>query len=206
MTPRAPSLSPDDRRAHLIDRTLDLLRERGNLVTTKEIAAAAEVAEGTIFRAFATKDELITAALRQAFDPTSYLRAITTLPTDIGLREHLIQSVGLMQARFVQTHDLMAAMGMVTIPDDLVGGPGEQRARRARVEEILTGHAETYRDELRVSPRELIRLVRLLAFSGSHPQLTHGEVLRVDHMVDTILYGVAIGRPHCAAGDMDAPC
>jgi AcrR family transcriptional regulator len=45
-----------------------LLVERGKDVSTREIAEAAGIAEGTIFRVFATKDAIIEAIFADAFD------------------------------------------------------------------------------------------------------------------------------------------
>lgn len=72
MPTRAPAMKPDERRAHLLSATVVVLRRSGMAATTKEIAAEAEVAEGTIFRVFSTKDELIQSSLVTAFDPAPY--------------------------------------------------------------------------------------------------------------------------------------
>ena len=69
-------MSADDRRTALIEATLPLLLEHGRTVTSKQIAEAAGVAEGTIFRVFDSKDDLITAALDHAFD----MRAVPRRP------------------------------------------------------------------------------------------------------------------------------
>ena len=69
MSPRAVALPPDQRREALVQATLPLLLVHGRAVTTRQIAEAAGVAEGTIFRVFDSKDELVEAAVRQAFVP-----------------------------------------------------------------------------------------------------------------------------------------
>src|SRR5690606_24835873 len=48
---RARPLAPEERREAILDAVLPLLRERGREVTSRELAEAAGVAEGTIFRA-----------------------------------------------------------------------------------------------------------------------------------------------------------
>ena len=55
-------MAPDERRAALVDVTLQLLREHGRGVTTRQIAEAAGVAEGTIFRVVDSKEQLVDAA------------------------------------------------------------------------------------------------------------------------------------------------
>ena len=65
---RASAMSPDDRRSSIVAATLPLLLEHGEMATTRQIAEAAGVAEGTIFRAFADKDELIAAVVEAAMD------------------------------------------------------------------------------------------------------------------------------------------
>ena len=43
---------------------------------------------------------------------------------------------------------------------------------------------------LRVSPHQVGRLLWMLTFSGSHPEISGGEPLSADDVVDTVLHGV----------------
>ena len=63
---RATALPPEERRSMIVAATLPLLLEHGDRVTTRQIAEAARIAEGTIFRAFADKDEIIVAVVEAA--------------------------------------------------------------------------------------------------------------------------------------------
>ena len=64
-----------ERRAAIIDAVLPLLIECGSGVTTRQIARAAGVSEGTIFNVFADKHELLAAALQVAIDLAPFERA-----------------------------------------------------------------------------------------------------------------------------------
>ncbi len=70
-TTRAAALPPDERRSMIVAATLPLLLEHGDRVTSRQIAEAAGIAEGTIFRAFADKDEIIAAVVEAALDPAA---------------------------------------------------------------------------------------------------------------------------------------
>src|SRR3954447_8585875 len=69
MCPRASAMSPDDRRRAIVRALVPLLVERGGEVSTREIAQAAGIAEGTIFRVFPDKRSLMLAAAEEAINP-----------------------------------------------------------------------------------------------------------------------------------------
>ena len=56
---RAAPMAADDRRQAIVDAVVPLLLEQGGDVTTRQIAEAAGIAEGTIFRVFPDKAALL---------------------------------------------------------------------------------------------------------------------------------------------------
>lgn len=89
-SPRA-RLTPDDRRAAIVEATVPLLTTHGVGVTTRQIAEAAGVAEGTLFRVFDDKHVILVAALARALDPEPVVEQVARIdaarPLDAVLRE-----------------------------------------------------------------------------------------------------------------------
>ena len=186
MTPRAKPLSPDARRAALVAATVPLLTEHGRSLTTTQIADAAGIAEGTIFRVFESKEDLVLAAVEQALDIEPFLAELESIDADRDLATVLLDVVTRMQERFRGIFTLMSAMGMTGPPR----AHKHMEEGRRRAEALTVALIEPHRAELAVSPAELARLVRLLTFSGSHPHLSEGRTLRPEEIVAVLLHGV----------------
>ena len=63
-------MAPDERRKAIVEATLPLLAQYGAGVTTRQIAEAAGIAEGTIFRVFPDKPALLMAAAEETMNPS----------------------------------------------------------------------------------------------------------------------------------------
>src|SRR4051795_3490825 len=68
---RATPMAPDERRRAIVDAVVPLLLEHGDDVTTRQIAEAAGIAEGTIFRVFDDKAALLLEAAREIMNPAT---------------------------------------------------------------------------------------------------------------------------------------
>lgn len=190
--PRATPLAPDERRAQVLDAALPLLRAHGRATTTKQVAEAAGVAEGTLFKVFGTKEELVEAACARVFDPTAFLadlEAAGRASRDRPLRERLVVMTTRLQGRLTGIFDFMIAMGVSGPPPGTRPGDGAGPAARTRVGEVMTTLLAPDADAFRLPVADVVRALRLLTFSGSHPHLADGHPLTPDEIVDLVLDG-----------------
>src|SRR5882762_8812848 len=108
---RAAALPASERRAEIVAATLPLLLAHGSAVTTRQIAEAAGIAEGTIFRVFPDKESLIDAVIESAFDTASVDAALAAIDATLSLEPRLVAAVEIMRRRVVDLLELRAAIG-----------------------------------------------------------------------------------------------
>src|SRR6476660_5611770 len=110
-TKRAAALPPSERRAEIVAATLPLLLVHGASVTTRQIAEAAGIAEGTIFRVFPDKESLIAAVVESAFDATSTDAALAGIDPALPLEARLVEAVEILRRRVADLWQLRTALG-----------------------------------------------------------------------------------------------
>jgi len=203
---RAPRMAPDERRAAIVAATLPLVLRHGAAVTTRQIAQAAGIAEGTIFRVFPDKESVVRAVVTEAFDPAPALAELAAVDRDQPLRERLIAATEVLQ------HRLSEVFGML----DALGWPGPPERRRpppegANPESVNDAFRAAIADlvgederELRVPAVELAHALRLLVFSGTHPLISDGRQLSAERIVSILLDGLR--RPSAPTTTEDHRC
>jgi len=185
-------MAPDERRAAIVDATLPLVLKYGSGVSTRQIAEAADVAEGTIYRVFPDKDALMAAVTAKAFDPQPALRELAKIDRTMPLRERLVAAVVVMQRRLNGVFGLIDALGWT-------GPPKDHDHRRS--DEVNEAHRTAMIDligpdaaDLRVDAGEATHILRLLVFSGTHHRITQGRPLTAEQIVAILLDGL-LARP-----------
>jgi AcrR family transcriptional regulator len=188
-------MAPEDRRAALIEATIPLLHEHGLEVSTRKIAEAAGVAEGTIFGVFPDKHSLIQAALVQALDPQPTLDALAGVDPARELRFRLIRAAELINERFADNADLMsAARKLVHHGDRSPEAFRRMSDSRVRLSSALTELIEPDGDQLRRSPAEVAQLLLLFCGANTYGPFGDPERFNGEEMVSLLLDGVLIAE------------
>lgn len=197
---RAPAMSVDERRATIIEVALPLLVEHGGNVKTSEIAAAAGIAEGTLFRAFRDKRALFVACLRAALESEAEVAQIETIDMGQPLADRLTQGVEAVAGYQNRLWSVMVAMRSAGVDprDDLESAAGQKHGHHEgppramiRISKAMAGLFDPDSAQaLRVAPELAARLLLGLVFSNRLQTEDFGDtVAELSELVDLFLYG-----------------
>lgn len=194
---RAPALPPEARRAAIIAAAIPLLREHSTGATTRQIAAAAGIAEGTIFRVFPSKQALIDAVIEKVFDLSDTITAIGAIDPALPLPQRIRAGAAILTNRLRAVFELMVALHRRG-PDSpnapqLTRGRGRHKFHDPSYAQMFAALATIFEPDaarLAVTPQRAAQTLQALAFASSHP---HGEgiaPLTPDEITDIVLHGV----------------
>jgi AcrR family transcriptional regulator len=183
---RAKPLSTDDRRAMIIDAVIPLLMEHGKAVTTRQIADAADIAEGTIFRVFGDKDALFEAAVQKFLDPTAANRSLRAIDPELPLEAKVNDILFQLRSRMTGIFGIMNAVGN--------SGPPPRRPNAENFEDVIADVLRPDLERLQLPLDRIASFVRLVAFASAIPHFNQGHEIATADLAHLITYGIA-GHP-----------
>jgi AcrR family transcriptional regulator len=189
---RAEPLAADDRRRAIIEAVIPLLTEHGAAVTTKQMAEAAGIAEGTIFRVFPDKHALIHEAVRFSMDPAPVRDGLAEIDPEAPIEVQLTEAARIVLERFEEVIALITALRTRPSPDSKLpaGPPPFVAEANTAINESLTELFERHRDQLRIEPARAAIAFQGLIFASAHPIFSRDGKLDVSEIVDLLLSGV----------------
>jgi AcrR family transcriptional regulator len=188
-------MSPDERRAMIVQVAIPLVAEHGYGVSTQQIARAAGIGEATIFRAFSDKDTLLQACIAEAVRPDHLLRELATISLETPLQERLVEAAEALAAHLGRIGAVVGALhasGMPRRADGERPVPANSReesfaSTNAAIVELL----EPDRDRFRLPLESFATAFGYLLMSlGRAPQGPGGTPpLDAAGLVDMLLHG-----------------
>ena len=174
---RAKPMSPEDRRQAIISATTDLVLEHGPEATTRQIADACGIAEGTLFRVFESKDDILAAVVEQLLDPSFLIADIEAIHAEDNVVDAVRSLVTVIDASTKRVRSVM--MALHTAQDTLDRrrnhhGPGDKTKFLEGQADVVTAMARVlspYSDELRVDPESAASFIQITVFASSLPMI-----------------------------------
>ncbi|MFD6903555.1 TetR/AcrR family transcriptional regulator [Streptomyces sp. NPDC060077] len=188
---RAPGMSAEQRREMIIQSAIPLIAEYGAAVTTAKIARAAGIGEGTIFRVFADKEELLQTCVAKALSPDHVIRELDAIDVSQPLPDRLAEAAEALQAHMSRMGAIMGALGhRGGKHPGTVRGAGREEST-ARVRAALADLLEPERAALRRPPEQIAALFFGLLFT--QPRTEDEPDLTPQELVDVFLHGAFSG-------------
>lgn len=192
-------MAPAERRAAIVEAARPLVMRYGSAVTTRQIAEAGGIAEGTIFRVFPDKESVVQAVVAEVLDPAPTLRELAAVDRGLPLRDRLTATVAVMQRRLSQVFGLLDTLGWIRPPEpeEADRTPQPPAAINDAFRAALVDIVGPDEGALRVPATELAHVMRLLVFSGTHPMISDGRPLTPEQIVTVLLDGLAARGARC---------
>jgi AcrR family transcriptional regulator len=149
------------------------------------------VAEGTIFRAFPTKEALIDAVLNDVFDVRHTCDELAEIDLGQHLEDRLVTAVGVLQARlrrvFALFHSMRLSPPLKQDPDSF---RARQRTDNEQLNAAIAALLEPDHDRLRFNPVEAATAVRTVTFALTHPIIGEDRFAEPEKIVNLVLHGI----------------
>lgn len=190
-------MSPEQRREAIVEAVLPLVREHGAHITTKQIAQAADIAEGTVFRAFKDKDELLRTCVTAALRPDELCAAVRAVPRDTDPATRLTEASRLFLEHFTRFGELVHTLANsgFDLRGDSGHKPSPMSSREQFIHDLNAAIASLVEPhELRIPPDQFANLLQALIlgirFTATSTDIsTTDREVEIRARVDVLLHG-----------------
>ncbi len=194
-------MAPDERRRAIIEATTQLVLDIGPEVTTRQIADACGLAEGTLFRAFESKRDILKAVVEHIIDPAGILDRIALLPEDQPLPDVIAALVDSVGSAMKRVRSVMAALHSQLREDHPHGPPHDQDKskffeRHAQLMGAMTQVLHPYANELRVEPDVAAAFIQTTVFASALPMV--GAKIDDRTVLTDLLIHALVKEPPCS--------
>lgn len=204
---RAPSMSAEERRASILDAVSAYVVSAQMDVSTKEIARLAGVAEGTLFRVFDDKQDLLDAAfhheLERLVDDTQWQERTARFTPSMNVEDRVRMCILLMSDVVEDWSNIIAAMRQTLgrqhrqPPTGAPHGPGPgMKGLYARILHKISAELERQlepvADQLTMPVSKAASVIYMMLTAQSLAYLHHFETgLSIEDYTQAVLYGIA---------------
>jgi AcrR family transcriptional regulator len=190
---RAKPLPPAQRKQAIVDAVIPLLLDKGSAVTSRQMAEAAGIAEGTIFRVFPDKPSVIKEAVKTSMDPAPLCDALARISESASMDAQLETAAKTLLEHSERVAALMGVLRTAhsSASERPAGIPRFVRESNTAILSELTKLFERHADRLRIEPTRAAIAFRGLIFANAHPMVAPNERTTPQEIVDLLLRGLS---------------
>jgi AcrR family transcriptional regulator len=193
-------MAPEDRRQAIIEATTALVLEHGPAASTRQIADACGIAEGTLFRVFESKDDILAAVVEQLLDPKFVIAEVEAiLPTE-SAAETVRALAAVIGESTTRIRSVMMALHTAQNDTDRRGNHGPRDKSKFLDDQAAIGQAmarvlSPHHAELRVDPETSAAFLRTTIFAGNLPVVSQPTD---PHVFTDLLVHALVKEPACS--------